>query len=357
MALPTFDSGARKKRDQILAIDLGSRTTKAVHLQRRGNEITLCRYALLDAPVYEKTLSVELLSEHLKSVSQALDSKAKLVAMAVGVNEALVRHVDMPRMPAEDMRQALKLSPKNYLQQELPNYVFDCHILSNRQKSTAETAKNPLNAQKQKVLVAGAKKQLVDDFLEATKTVGLVADQIIPGLICPFNAFERAMPEAFSSQVVALVDIGFRGSSICIIQEGELALTRMVTLGGDRLTQGLAEMMSTSYAEAEGIKIGMAQEVQSQLEALVSPLGRELRASIDFFEHQQDRPVTQVYVTGGSALSEIILQALQVEMMVECKTWNPAATLQLGLPATQAAEFTHVAPQLTVALGAAFAAF
>ena len=36
MALPFFSSGT-KKRDQIVAIDLGGRTTKAVHLQRDGD--------------------------------------------------------------------------------------------------------------------------------------------------------------------------------------------------------------------------------------------------------------------------------------------------------------------------------
>ena len=36
---------------------------------------------------------------------------------------------------------------------------------------------------------------------------------------------------------------------------------RVVNIGGDKLTAGLAETMSISYAEAEGIKIGMAPEV------------------------------------------------------------------------------------------------
>ena len=86
MALPFFDSGSRKRPDQILAVDLGSRTTKAVHVQRRGEGFALCRYALLDAPIFEKTLSPDLLSEHLRVVSQALDTKTKLVALAMGVN-------------------------------------------------------------------------------------------------------------------------------------------------------------------------------------------------------------------------------------------------------------------------------
>ena len=90
------------------------------------------------------------------------------------------------------------------------------------------------------------------------------------------------------------------------------------------MTNGLAEALSISYAEAEGIKIGMPAEVQPQLESLLLPLGRELRASIDFFEHQQDRPVTQVFLTGGSSRSEFIVQKLQQELMVECKILNPS---------------------------------
>ena len=101
----------------------------------------------------------------------------------------------------------------------------------------------------------------------------------------------------------------------------------------------------------------MPAEVQSNLEPLLSPLGRELRASIDFFEHQQDRPVSQVFVSGGSARSEMILQMLHSELLLECKTWNPTGFLQLALPGQQAVEIEHVGPQLTVALGAALAAF
>jgi Tfp pilus assembly PilM family ATPase len=101
----------------------------------------------------------------------------------------------------------------------------------------------------------------------------------------------------------------------------------------------------------------MANEVQATLESLLSPLGRELRASIDFFEHQQDRAVSQVFITGGTARSEFVVQSLQNEMMVECKTWNPTAFLRLALPPQQTAEIEQVAPQLTVALGVALAAF
>src|SRR5882672_12964414 len=123
MALPFFNSNnAKKQRDRMMAVDLGSRTTKAVHMQRRGDTFALCGYALLDAPIFEKTLSTELLAEHLKAVSQALDAKSKLLTLTVGVNDAIVRHAEMPRMPMEDMRMVLKLNSKSYLQQDLTNH-------------------------------------------------------------------------------------------------------------------------------------------------------------------------------------------------------------------------------------------
>jgi type IV pilus assembly protein PilM len=309
---------------------------------------------LLDAPIFEKAMSVEMLAEHLKAVNQALEAKTKLVSLTAGVNDAIVRHVEMPRMPVEDMRLVLKNNSRNYLQQDLVNYVFDCHAISSR--GEAESSKGGGQA-KQKVLVAGAKKQLVDDFTEGAKAAGLVAEQIVPGLIGPANAFEQAMPEVFSREVVALVEVGFKCTSICILQEGELILSRVVALGGDRLTNIVAEAMNITYAEAEGIKIGMAHEVQSALESVLMPLGRELRASIDFFEHQQDRTVSHAYLSGGSARSELVLQTLQHELMVECKTWNPVAALQMSLPSDQAAEVEHVSPQLAVAVGAGLAAF
>jgi type IV pilus assembly protein PilM len=358
MALPFF-KGAARTREQMLAIDLGGRTTKAVHLQRKDERFVLLHYALLDAPIYDRNPSPELLSEHLRNVCQALEAKGKPVTLALGVNEAVARHTELPQMPVSDMRQVLKINSKNYLQQDLPGYVFDCYIIPPRptQPKAGDKSKAPAGSPRQRVLVAGAKRQLVEDLQTAIKSTGLVADHIVPGVIGPVNAFERAMPEVFTRECVALVDIGFKNTTVSLLQEGELMLSRVVGIGGDRLTTGLAEALGISYAEAEGIKVGMLSEVQTQLSTLLLPLGRELRASIDFFEHQHDRPVTQVYISGGSARSEFIVQTLHAELMVECKTWTPLSFLDVSLPPQQAAEVDQVAPQLGVAIGAALAAF
>jgi type IV pilus assembly protein PilM len=293
----------------------------------------------------------------LKSVIHVLGAGTRSVILAIGVGDSVVRHADVPGMPLADLRQVLKNNSNNYLQQDLPGHVFDCCFITPAPNGQAPDKVKPgLAGAKHRVLVAGARKQLVDDLQAAVKAAGLTADQIVPALIGPVNAFELAMPEAFAGEVVALVDLGFKNTSICLLQQGELVLSRVVAIGGDKLTSGLAEGLGISYAEAENIKVGMPTEVQAVLESLLVPLGRELRASLDFFEHQQDKPVTRVFFAGASARSEFIVRTLQTDLLVECKPWNPLTFLRPALPPQLAGQLEGVAPQLAVAVGAAIPA-
>ena len=342
-----------------MAVDLGGRTTKAVLMQRSSAGVALQRYALLDAP-FQKSITPDTLAEHLGQIMAALESKTKHVSLAIGANESLLRHTEMPQMPVSDMRQILKVSAKSYLQQDLPNHVFDCQIVLPRKEREANKETKTVGSggpNKFKILVAGAKRQLVSDIQTAVKNAGLRAVDIVPGVIGPVNTFEAAMPQVFAQGVVALVDIGFLHTTICLLDDGELVLSRVVNIGGDKLTNGLVEMMGISYAEAEGIKVGMAAEVQSSLESLIAPLGAELRASIDFFEHQQEKHVSQVYLSGASSRSEFVVKILEAELMVPCKTWSPiTGNIQLALPPQQLVNIEQDAGQLQVAIGTAVTA-
>jgi type IV pilus assembly protein PilM len=350
---PSLLSGQTKKRGQVVAVDLGQRTTKAVQVARKGGNFQLQQYAVLDAPVSDKSPSPELLGEHLRGVMDALGYRGKVVALVLGVNESFVRQTEVPMIPVNDLRLMLKFTSKAYLQQDLPDHVFDCHILGPVEAKTAEGGAK--TQQKARVLVGGARKQLMEELQQGVKNAGLQVEQVVPGLICPANAFEMSYPEMFAKEVVALVDIGFRSSSISILLNGEMKLNRVVSIGGDKLTAGLAESMGVSYAEAEGIKMELPEEVHGIMQALIMQLGRELRASIDFFEHQQDRPVAQVFVSGGSARSQFLIESLQGELMVQTKGWNPAGFLDLAIPPEKMGQLEQVASQLTVAIGGAMA--
>ena len=356
--MPFFNTRV-KRREEVIAIDLGGRHTKAVRVQNKGGRLTLVNFTVLDSPSEDSaTPSVEVLAEHLKIVTRALGEGTKTVVVSLGVADSVVRRTEMPPMPMDDLRQLLKFNTKTYLQQDLPDHVFDCSVVVARTTDDTKPAEATKLApgQKQQLIVGAGKRKVVEDVASAIREAGLSAAQVVPGLVGPVNAFELSEPEIFANEAVALVDLGFRNTTITILQRGELIMHRVVNLGGDRLTHGLAETMGISYPEAEGIKVGMPTEVQAALEPLVGGLGRELRAFLDFFEHQQDVAVSQVFVSGGSARGELLVQALQMELMVPCRTWNPAKSFDMALSPEQVAEYTAVSPQLAAAVGAAISA-
>src|SRR5580698_6517421 len=118
-----------KKRDQVFAVDLGSRTTKAVLLERRDNTFSLTRFTVQDAPIYDKAMPQGLLTEHLRSVVDAMQPKTRQVTLAIGAGDSVLRSTELPLMPISEMRQMFKFNSKTHLQQDLRDHIFDCHIV------------------------------------------------------------------------------------------------------------------------------------------------------------------------------------------------------------------------------------
>ncbi len=349
MTIPFFNGG--KNRDQLFAVDLGARTTKAVLLERRDDTFSLSRFTVQDAPIYDKAVPQGLLTEHLRAITNAIQPKTRQVILSIGATDSVLRSTELPLMPVYEMRQMLKFNSKTHLQQDLRDHIFDCFIVPSRAQKHAEPPK--AGVVKYKVWVGGTRRELLTTLESSAKAAGLSPSHITLSLLGPINALEFSQPEMFSKEVVALVDLGFKSSSICILTDGELCLSRSVEMGGDRLTAGLAEAMNITYAEAEGIKVGMPQEVETHLQPLVAPLGRELRASIDFFEHQQEKTVQRVLICGGAARSEFLLQLLQAELGVACKAWFPTEGMKLSLAPQQMTEIEQVSSVLAVAIGSA----
>ncbi len=165
-----FNNG--KKRDQIFAIDMGTRTTKAVLFDRKDDGLSLSRFTVQDAPIYDKALPQGLLTEHLKAVVAAMQPKTRQVTLAIGANDSVLRTTEFPLMPAAEMRQMLKFNSKTYLQQDLRDHVFDCFIVPPPGKpQQGEPPKAGVT--KYKVWVGGTRRELLVTVEAAVKSRGV----------------------------------------------------------------------------------------------------------------------------------------------------------------------------------------
>src|SRR5690606_13113746 len=108
------------------------------------------------------------------------------LALTVSVNDAMVKLVEMPAMPDEDIRLVLKHNSRAYLQQDLPGYVFDHY----RPGGNPAQKKNAAG-EKQRTLIAGAKGQIIEDYVAASKGAGYILDHVVPCIVGPVNAFEK----------------------------------------------------------------------------------------------------------------------------------------------------------------------
>ena len=99
----------------------------------------------------------------------------------------------------------------------------------------------------------------------------------------------------------------------------------------------------------------MTDPVQALVRTAISPLARELRSSIDFFERQHECHVSQAFACGGSACSPVLLEILSEAVGIHIDRWNPIETFDTTHFNGAGAQLSELAPTLAAAVGAAAA--
>ena len=95
---------------------------------------------------------------------------------------------------------------------------------------------------------------------------------------------------------------------------------------------------------------GMAEICRASLTRLAT----EVRNSIGFFEGQHEQNIHRIFVSGGLARTETILQTLSDELGLPCEIWDPLETCEVALPAAKRQALPDEFVSLNVACGAAF---
>jgi type IV pilus assembly protein PilM len=156
------------------------------------------------------------------------------------------------------------------------------------------------NTGKMLVLIAAAKKDLINSRISLCRELGYQLSHID---VCPLalaNYFE--FTSSVKDKVYAIVNLGASSSSVDIIEDGLLVLSRDIFIGGNDFTKKISEATNKNFKEAEEIKLKSLNDVLLQsLEPIFNNLVKELKVSFDFYETQENRLIDKILVTGGSA--------------------------------------------------------
>ena len=356
-----------RRGNSVFGIDLGKHVFKGVLLQRKGDDrFVLTSYASREVP--EELKTPEDLAQHLKLLLKDLGGNAKGCAIAVSDPSSLLRIIEQPNTPIDLLRNALRLNGLAVLNQECKDFVLDCapvlaeeangHKTNGANGKGKDAPEQEMNGQngvvKTKYLVAGMLRPTVKQISEACTKSRTSAEILQLAPVCSFNAFEFAYPGIFANEAFLLLDMGHLQSTVLIGSKKELVLVRSIDYGGKALTQALTADGALDSAAArlmmEEGDAGMAEICRSSL----TRLANEVRNSIGFFEGQHEQSIHRIFVSGGLARTETILQTLSDELGLPCEIWDPLETCEVALPASKRQALPNEFVSLNVACGAAF---
>jgi type IV pilus assembly protein PilM len=349
-----------RRGNSVIGIDLGKHSFKGVLLQRKSDSrFVLTGFATREVP--EQISTTEELSQQIKLLLREIGGSTKNCAVAASDPNALLRIIEQPNTPVDLLRSALRLNGLAVLNQECKDFVLDIASVAatNANGHSANGASGGVAGPtgvmlKTKYLVGGLLRSVVKQISEAVNKTRLSADILQLAPVCSFNAFELAYPDTFAKEAFLLLDMGHLQSTVLIGNKRELVLVRSIDYGGKSLTQALT---ADGAVDAKAAKLMIEQADAGMAEICRESLGRlamEVRNSIGFFEGQHEESINRIFVSGGLARAEIILQTLSDELGLPCEIWDPLETCEVALPAAKRQELPNQFVSLNAACGAAF---
>ena len=363
-----------RRAKSMVGLDIGTSRVKLVELTAKGASIELTRAAVELTPVDVirdgKVVRPEQVAAVIKKALAAGHFRPGEVVAAIAGQGVVVRHVQFPKMPEEELREALKWEGQKYIPFPMEEAVVDFEVIHG--------VADPEAANMEVMLVA-AQRSIVDSHLAAIELAGLrvVAVDVQPFTVLRALRYEppgAGRPPAAGNGIVAYVDIG-AGTTDIVIADGEIIrFTRIVPVGGYSFTRAIADGLGVGFEEAERIKIDEARVYpdHSQLDALdarrrviadavldtARAIGTEVRRSLDYHDLQlqgrrDDAAVSRVVLAGGGSVLDGLDKYLQGELGLPTTMCDPLRNIAINPKVAAKLDLDKLGPMLAVGIGLA----
>jgi len=341
----------------VVGLDIGSSHVKAVQLRRIGKSgIELERFGM--AQIYpdgdKKAAGTDEQNARVAAIRRAMSEahiSAKHTISSVSGESIIVRYIQLPNMPEEEIRNALRWEAEEYIPFAIDDVNLDSIILGRSE-----------DGEKVDVLLVSAKKDLVNAHLDLIRAAGLTPQIVDVDSFAFMNCFEVNYTPALTD-TVALVNIGAEITSINIYVGGVSRCARDISIAGNAITRNIQAKLSIEWPQAERMKIqegapepveeaaalgedaslldtirGTVERItgedlgEDSTEAVAGRVIRntlgnlvgEIRRSIQYFENQPNgQAVQKVVIGGGTAQMHNLDRFLSRELNLPVEVIDP----------------------------------
>ncbi len=331
-----------------VGLDIGSSACKMVQLKQNGANYELVNWAIASIVNADETQAV-------RKTLEKLDISNVSPTTAVFGKGTLTRYIEMPRMTASDLKKSFALEADKYFPFPPDQIYIDSYILDPKGKDN-----------KMSVLVVAAKKEIIDKRIKLLTGLGLQANYISLNSVALVNVINvlgikeiaennKEKAKSPDAGAVAVLDMGEMESNLSISINNLPRFTRDIFLGGREMTKNISHAMGVDAAQAEKLKCAsnpQSAQLLPACEAMISSLVSELRLSFDYFVTEKNIAISQLLITGGSAMLPGIEEIFAKNFEIPVKRWNPTESLALSAK-IDATELSKDASRLGVAVGLA----
>src|ERR1700690_2756103 len=343
-----------KKNKQLVGLDIGSSSIKAVELKstKAGYELvsfgmeplaqdTVVDGAIMDAPQVANAIT---------KIFDAQKIKTKDGATSVSGHSVIVKRVPLPLMTEEELYERIPSEASQHIPFDIADVNLSYQLLES------------MDAQMDVLLVAVKK----DKILNHTNVLAQAGKTPVVVDIDAFalqNSFELNY-EPDPSQVVALLNVGASVMNINIVRGWTPLFTRDVSVGGNQYTDALQKELDLSYDDAERLKMGgtrpgVTDEQRGQILRSVSDiLILEIQKTFDFFRATASgENIRRIYVAGGTARVPGLLELLKEEFAMPVEELYPFRKVSIVPGRHDENHLRELAPRLAIAVGLALRSF
>jgi type IV pilus assembly protein PilM len=281
----------------LVGLDVGSTSIRAVEATISRDRPTINNFGQVflppDAVVNGVVKDDRAVTAALRHLWTAHAFSTKNVALGVTHQQVIVREIDLPKVPAKELRHALPFLVRDVLPLPVEHALLDFYPLPSAGKS--ETTHG---------LLVAVPKEPVIDTVHAVENAGLHVESV--DLAC-FAALRASAHLAHDTE--AMLDIGANGTNIVIHADGTPKVVRTVPRGGAEITKMLATRLGLTNSEAETIKcrVGLRGDENAESAAVTDealrPLVTEIRSSFNYYSQSNPgKRVRRLALVGGAAL-------------------------------------------------------
>jgi type IV pilus assembly protein PilM len=337
-----------RRNKTTVGVDIGSGFIKVAVIDHSGPQPELVHVSqtplMADAIVEGEIMDPQIVAETLRSHMESAHLKPKRLIASVGGRDVMVKKIQMDRMKESDAREVIRWEAEQYVPFDMENVQLDFQIL------------DPLDDGLQmSVLLVAAKRDVVEQKVGLLRDAGLNPSTIDVDSFALHNAFEYNYPDAMTG-VVVLVNAGHEISTVNVLQEGVLVLTRDVPFGSRRLREDLRRMHGLTVEEADAVLQGRsarAKEFEELLRQGAEDLAVGVERAVAFLGGDGLASPSRIYVSGGGARIPGLIDVVGGRLRARTEVATPLQRLRARPGVTSLIQVDEVGPMLMLAVGLA----